>query len=79
MKAVVWSDTLQIFLMVGSMVALVIKGLMDVGVINVWERNLNSGRLEFLKYTKERNQLKSYCLLSTLHYLIIFYITQHRF
>lgn len=78
MKAVVWSDTLQIFLMMGSMLALVIKGLMDVGVINVWERNLKSGRLEFLKYTKERNQLKSYCL-STLHYFIIFYIIQHRF
>ncbi len=49
MKAVVWSDTVQIFLMLASMAALVIKGVIDVGIENVWERNLNSGRLEFFK------------------------------
>jgi len=49
LKAVVWSDTIQIFLMFGSMVALVIKGTMDVGIENVWERNYNSSRLEFFK------------------------------
>lgn len=49
MKAVVWSDTIQIFLMFGSMVALVIKGVLDVGISNVWERNLNSSRLELFK------------------------------
>ncbi len=35
--------------MFGSMVALVIKGTMDVGIENVWERNYNSSRLEFFK------------------------------
>ena len=49
MKAVVWSDTVQIFLMMGSVVALVIKGTIDVGIENVWERNLNSSRIEFFK------------------------------
>jgi len=49
MKAVVWSDTIQIFLMFGSMAILVIKGVMDVGINNVWERNLNSSRLELFK------------------------------
>ncbi len=49
MKAVVWSDTLQIFLMMGSVIALVIKGVIDVGIENVWERNVNTSRIEFLK------------------------------
>jgi len=49
MKAVVWSDTIQIILMLVSMGVLVIKGVVDVGIENVWERNLNSGRLEFFK------------------------------
>ncbi len=48
-KAVVWSDTIQIFLMIGSMATLVVKGVMDVGITNFWERNLDSGRLEFFK------------------------------
>ncbi len=50
MKAVVWSDTIQIILMLVSMGVLVIKGVVDVGIENVWERNLNSGRLEFFKW-----------------------------
>lgn len=49
MKAVVWSDTVQIFLMVASVVALVIKGVIDIGIENVWELNLNSSRIEFFK------------------------------
>ncbi len=72
MKAVVWSDTLQIFLMMGSMLALVIKGLMDVGVINVWERNLNSGRLEFLKYTKKKSIEILLSIYATLFYYLLY-------
>lgn len=49
MKAVVWSDAVQICLMIFSLAVLVIKGAVDVGIENVWERNLNSGRLEFFK------------------------------
>lgn len=49
MKAVVWADTVQIFLMMGSVTALVIKGVIDVGIENIWERNMNTGRLEFFK------------------------------
>jgi len=49
MKAVVWTDTIQIILMLVSMTVLVIKGVVDVGIENFWERNLNSGRLEFFK------------------------------
>ena len=61
MKAVVWSDTIQIFLMIGSMAALGIKGVLDVGIDNVWERNLNSSRLEFFKY-----KLYSFCILQSI-------------
>ncbi len=35
--------------MIGSVAALMIKGLLDVGLENVWERNINSNRLEFFK------------------------------
>lgn len=49
MKAVVWSDSLQIFLMLGSIGALVVKGVIDVGIENVWERSMNSSRIEFFK------------------------------
>lgn len=49
MKAVVWSDTLQIFLMFASVAALDIKGVIDIGIEEVWERNVNSSRIEFFK------------------------------
>ena len=50
MKAVVWTDTFQIILMTASVTVLVVKGVSDVGFANVWQRNLDSGRLEFFKY-----------------------------
>lgn len=49
MKAVVWSDAIQIGLMIISLAVLVVKGAVDVGIGNVWQRNLNSGRFEFFK------------------------------
>jgi len=49
MKAVVWTDTIQIFLMMASVLSLVIKGVIDVGIDNVWERNINTSRIEFFK------------------------------
>ena len=50
MKAVVWTDAIQIFVMVGSAIALVIKGVMDVGWDNIWQRNFDTGRIDFLEY-----------------------------
>ncbi len=49
MKAVVWADTVQIFLISASILALVIKGVIDIGIENVWQLNLNSSRIEFFK------------------------------
>ncbi|XP_046643614.1 sodium-coupled monocarboxylate transporter 1-like [Daphnia pulicaria] len=48
LKAVVWTDTLQIFVMYGSFITVLVKGSMDIGGLNtVWQRNFNSSRIEF--------------------------------
>ena len=50
MKAVVWSDTIQVFLMYGATICVLVKGISDVGGWNVtWQRNTESGRNEFFK------------------------------
>lgn len=51
MKAVLWTDVFQSFLMFFSMLAIIIKGSIDVGGLNVvFERAMNGSRLEFFKY-----------------------------
>ncbi|KAI9564252.1 hypothetical protein GHT06_007990 [Daphnia sinensis] len=46
-KAVVWTDTIQIVLIFGSIIILIIKGVTDVGGLGiVWERNYNSSRID---------------------------------
>ncbi|XP_032680884.1 sodium-coupled monocarboxylate transporter 1-like [Odontomachus brunneus] len=48
LKAVVWTDFIQAFIMFGSMLLIIIKGTCDLGGISlVIQRNLESGRLEF--------------------------------
>lgn len=48
LKAVVWTDFYQTFIMFGSMLLIIIKGTADVGGLSlVIRRNLESGRLEF--------------------------------
>ncbi|XP_069692129.1 sodium-coupled monocarboxylate transporter 1-like [Periplaneta americana] len=48
LKAVVWTDTLQTFLMFGGVIIVMILGTINVGGPNVvWERSEQSGRLEF--------------------------------
>ncbi len=47
MKAVVWTDTFQSFLMIGGQIALVIIGSVKVGGMDeVWKINDNWGRLD---------------------------------
>lgn len=49
-KAVVWTDTLQTMLMLLGVTTVSILGTYEVGGIkNVWERNSESGRIEFFK------------------------------
>nr|XP_033325163.1 sodium-coupled monocarboxylate transporter 1-like isoform X3 [Megalopta genalis] len=46
-RAVVWTDFIQTFIMFGSMLLIIIKGTSDVGGLSVvLRRNLESGRLE---------------------------------
>uniref|UniRef100_A0A4Y0BVI2 Sodium-coupled monocarboxylate transporter 1 n=1 Tax=Anopheles funestus TaxID=62324 RepID=A0A4Y0BVI2_ANOFN len=46
-KAVVWTDVIQMFIMIGALILIVIKGTADIGGLGVLiERNLASGRFE---------------------------------
>ncbi|XP_028032685.1 sodium-coupled monocarboxylate transporter 1-like [Bombyx mandarina] len=47
LQAVVWTDVIQITAMFGAMAIVAVKGTMDVGGIGVvWQRNMDSGRIE---------------------------------
>ena len=46
-KAVIWTDVIQIVIMYGVMALIMIKGTFNVGGLGVvWERNWNGERLE---------------------------------
>ncbi|KAL5274149.1 hypothetical protein ACFFRR_000734 [Megaselia abdita] len=46
LKAVVWTDTFQSFIMFGSMILIMVKGTLDAGGLEtVWQRNYDGGRL----------------------------------
>ena len=50
MKAVMWTDAFQTFMMFGSLTAVIIKGTIDSGgVQTVIMSNYNSSRIEFFK------------------------------
>ncbi|XP_043222905.1 sodium-coupled monocarboxylate transporter 1-like isoform X2 [Amphibalanus amphitrite] len=51
MKAVLWTDTIQMIIMFGAMLAIIIKGSLDVGGFgSVWHAADEGGRLEFLNF-----------------------------
>lgn len=48
LKAVVWTDTIQIMVMFGSVITVAVLGTNKVGsVYEVWRRNFETGRIEF--------------------------------
>ena len=50
MKAVIWTDTVQMMIMYGSIMLVIFKGMSEEGGFGaVWQRNLQSGRLEFFE------------------------------
>lgn len=50
MKAVLWTDTVQVIIMFCAMIAVVLKGTFDVGGFGpVWEISKEGGRIEFDK------------------------------
>ncbi|KAG7214205.1 hypothetical protein KM043_001548 [Ampulex compressa] len=51
LKAVVWTDTIQTFVMFGGVIAVAMLGTARVGgVAEVWRRNLETGRIEFFDF-----------------------------
>ncbi|KAF4521507.1 hypothetical protein B566_EDAN001807 [Ephemera danica] len=51
MKAVMWTDSFQAFLMIGGTLAVVVRGTYDVGGTQlVWQKAQESGRLEFFNF-----------------------------
>ncbi|XP_067633271.1 sodium-coupled monocarboxylate transporter 1 [Eurosta solidaginis] len=52
LKAVIWTDVVQSFIMYGSIITICIKGTLDLGGFAVvWERNKESGRLNTPDWT----------------------------
>ena len=50
MKAVIWTDTIQVVIMYVSMIAVIAKGHFDVGgSAAVWRKNMDTDRVEFLE------------------------------
>ncbi|XP_037075870.1 sodium-coupled monocarboxylate transporter 1-like [Pollicipes pollicipes] len=51
MKAVLWTDTVQVVIMFGAMLAVIIKGSFDVGGFSeVWEISRQGDRIEFFNF-----------------------------
>jgi Na+/pantothenate symporter len=51
LKAVVWTDTLQQIIMMGSSIIVIVLGIIAVGGLDVmWQRSLDGDRIEFFKY-----------------------------
>ena len=51
LKAVVWTDTLQQIIMIGTSIIVVGLGIIAVGGLDVmWQRSLDGDRIEFFKY-----------------------------
>ncbi|CAG7827437.1 unnamed protein product [Allacma fusca] len=54
MKAVMWTDTLQVLIMGTAMIVLVIKGVTDAGGHQVvWEAAVNGSRVEFFNFSMD--------------------------
>jgi Na+/proline symporter len=65
LKAVVWSDTLQQIIMMGSSIVVMVLGIIAIGGLNVmWQRNVDGQRIEFFKYVSGQN-IKRLCLLNS--------------
>lgn len=47
MKAVVWTDVVQLTMMLGTIILVILKGTFDVGGFGfVWSKAIESGRIE---------------------------------
>lgn len=72
LKAVVWTDTLQIMLMLAGVTWVLVLGTIKLGGPgNVLELNNKSGRLEFFKYVVILAFIESYILFQHISMLKI--------
>lgn len=63
-KAVLWADVFQSFLMFGSMILVLVKGASMLGGFgNVWEIANKHQRIEFFKYAFSNDSLKIFKFL----------------
>lgn len=45
-KAVVWTDCIQVFIIIGTMLVIIGKGTMDAnGLTNIWDKSWTGGRI----------------------------------
>lgn len=50
MKAVLWTDTFQVGMMLAGLLAVLIQGSIEVGGFSkAWERSVASGRINFVE------------------------------
>jgi len=50
LRAVVWTDTFQTFVVMAGLIAVTVQGSMDVGGLDkVWNIAYNGGRISFLE------------------------------
>lgn len=48
MKAIIWTDVIQITIMFGVLLVIIVKGTLDIGGLSVvLSRNIESGRIEY--------------------------------
>jgi sodium-coupled monocarboxylate transporter 8/12 len=79
MKAVMWTDVVQIFMMFAGMIAVIIKGAVDEGFGHIWETMYNDSRVEFLNFDPNpltRHTIWSLVIGGTFTWLAIYGVNQ---
>ncbi|XP_066266079.1 sodium-coupled monocarboxylate transporter 1-like isoform X1 [Branchiostoma lanceolatum] len=80
MKAVLWTDTFQVCVMIAGFLAVIIQGCLQLGGISeVWEVNRQGGRLEFFNFDPDprvRHSSWSVHIGGTFMWIAIFGVNQ---
>ena len=72
MKAVVWTDSLQMMIIFAGMLALIIEGTRDAGgPTQVWERAIKGGRIQTDAYVYREDGFSHFC-----SYFLLFMINK---
>ncbi|XP_033624623.1 sodium-coupled monocarboxylate transporter 1-like [Asterias rubens] len=49
-KAILWIDSVQMLLMVATILAVIFKGVMDLGIVRIWETSVRGHRADFFRF-----------------------------